>query len=126
MARNRSVRKSTVNYKKIGAVLLVLAVVFLPALQLVKKLLPGKDAKAFKNDVEKIAFQIAEHMGTIYPIYDPRAWVENDDDVIKLIDENRKEYKSIATQYTRITGGKRLSEDVVKYIDDYSQIADVI
>lgn len=84
-----------------------------------------KNKKGFENDNDKTAFQIAEHLGVIYPSWDPRHWSENDSDVVDLIDENRRQYKEIAAAYTRITK-RRLSEDVVKYIDDYTLIADVI
>lgn len=111
--------------KKVLTILLSLVIIVPVLVHLAKQFLPGKGRKEFQSDIEFIAFQLAEKMGTIYPSWDPRSWVEDDQGVVTLIEKNQGNYSAIASHYNQLVKS-RLSEDIVKYVDDYSTIAHII
>lgn len=95
-------------------------------LQAIKKSsLFSKKANSFRDNVEYNAYRLSEKIGTLYPRWDPRNWSEDDTGAVQIILDNQGQYSAIAAEYYKITS-RRLSEDVIKYIDDYSKISHVI
>lgn len=107
----------------LGAVGAVFAVAV--GLNLFKKFFSAAGKKSFDSTAQKVAYQVAEKMGTIYPKWDPRAWVEDDDGIVELIQEHADDYDKIASEYYKYTESS-LSQDIVKFVDDYHEIAHLV
>ncbi|AGO48874.1 structural protein [Cellulophaga phage phi12a:1] len=72
-----------------------------------------------KRDLNNTAIQIAQHLGTSFPWYDPRSWSENDQDLFKIIlPLSQKEFDLVAKLYFGVYAkGRDLRVDLANLLD---------
>ena len=72
-----------------------------------------------QNSFKSIASQIANGLGTAYPVYDPRRWSENDEEVYNLVSAlSLNEFKIVSELYfSSYAKGRSLSTDLAKLLD---------
>lgn len=72
-----------------------------------------------QNRFKSYAAQLAEALGTAFPVYDPRHWVEEDEKVYELLQGvSSSDFKLIKDLYfTTYAKGRDLSTDLANMLD---------
>lgn len=78
-----------------------------------------KDQSA-QNRYKSYALQLAENLGTAYAKYDPRHWIENDEEVYNLmVGMSTADFEMIKRLYfSTYAKGRDLSTDLANLLDD--------
>lgn len=78
------------------------------------------DSDEEKRKFKDIALNVARHMGTSYPAWDPRSWSENDLEVYReLKDLDKNQFEVVKILYNQVYAkGRDLSQDLSKNLDD--------
>jgi hypothetical protein len=71
------------------------------------------------KEIQKIAREVAQHLGTSYFWMNPRSWSENDKEVFELLkDLTQSEFDQVARLYNQVFAvGEDLKTDLAKLLD---------
>jgi hypothetical protein len=79
--------------------------------------------------LQRLAQELAHHLGTAYSWYNPRSWAENDEEIFKLlVAVSKNDFKVVEKLYNSVYAkGNDLRRDLAKLLDSkyYEQLSNL-